>query len=615
MDTLRGWLRCGQFAVLAVFVTGLGPPAAAEPPKEPAKAPFTAPTKELLDKLLKAYKAYELPFPPADAPLVREATGTRSYSDDGTNTDYVALGFLIKPAKAGEPTRFFRGTGIIRDLGRREVITIAEPRPEALKDVNSFVDVELAIQCHARGWTDLALKVLEQTLGDKAPSRNTEFARSPETDLARSAWGYWQLELQKPTTDRAKVARLLKVIWELRGDDFGVAERDILYSLELALKPGKGKPGTVEGLIDDLIDVTNTDRTDALVQTKEPHPAYTKLARRGFDVVPALIEHLNDERLTRAYKHGFNNFRGYHYRVGDVVCDLLQGLAGNDVGKSWLRRLQGYRLEKDDVEKWWADARKVGEESYFVRHVLGDNTEGNFQNLLMLDVLAHKYPKLLPGVYRRMLNERPGMYGWELGKVVAAGALARETKRELFLEAARSKGTHIRIDGIVHLLEVDRTKGVDVLLAELDRVPESPEGSYWKCPETRLAYVVMKANDARAWTALEKTARRVDVGLRMEYLNQMTYRARPEGTREARLRFMSKFLDDSTIRDATASSKYDGPYAGFINFPKIEVRNFVAADLASYLRMDVEPNAQWTDAQWAKLREDVKKALAREGIR
>jgi hypothetical protein len=125
----------------------------------------------------------------------------------------------------------------------------------------------------------------------------------------------------------------------------------------------------------------------------------------------------------------------------------------------------------------------------------------------------------------------------------------------------------------------------------------------------------MTANDPAAWTALEKTAKRVDVGLRMEFLNPMTYIDRPARTREARLQFLSKFLDDQTVRDATSSPKYDGPYAGFSDFPKIEVRNFVAQKLAWHFKMDVEPKPDWTDTEWAKLRDDVRKALAREGIK
>ena len=51
----------------------------------------------------------------------------------------------------------------------------------------------------------------------------------------------------------------------------------------------------------------------------------------GFDAVPYLIEHLDDDRLTRAMEGGFMAFPR-NVRVGDVVSDLLENLAGQDIG-------------------------------------------------------------------------------------------------------------------------------------------------------------------------------------------------------------------------------------------------------------------------------------------
>jgi hypothetical protein len=248
-----------------------------------------------------------------------------------------------------------------------------------------MMDAELAVHCHARGWTELAAKILDQKSQPDQPLL--------EAALADTAWGYWLGELQKPATDRAKIARLLKIVSEHRVGPFAKYDGRILDAIDRSLLPGKGTPGTVEALIDALIDVTDTDQTRRFGGGQDVSPAYMKVARLGFDAVPALIAHLDDERLTRAYEHGFNNFRGYHYMVGDVCCDLLQGIAGEELGKDWLRRLQGYRLDKEAVEGWWADAQKVGEEAYFVKHVLGVNDEQGGVNRLMLDVLAHTSSK------------------------------------------------------------------------------------------------------------------------------------------------------------------------------------------------------------------------------
>jgi hypothetical protein len=213
-----------------------------------------------------------------------------------------------------------------------------------------------------------------------------------------------------------------------------------------------------------------------------------------------------------------------------------------------------------------------------------------------------------------MLKDRPHMLGWELGDAVTNSSPPKETKRELFLEAARCKGPAIRIDGIWRLWDIDKPRGMECLLAELDGTPKAPEGEYWSCPETRLVYLVAHVNEPAAWAALEKTAGRVDVGLRMELLNGLHWRDPPESISKAYLRFQSRFLDDKAVRDLTSSPKFFGPSAGSA-FLRIEVRNYVARDLAGSLGLPGTPTPDWTDAQWADLRDRVKKGLAREGIR
>jgi hypothetical protein len=589
MTLVRSLIARGTAAVAGLLLVSTTPAVAADPP-----------LVKTLDALLKAYRAYELPEPPADAPLVRATTG-RGQDSKGKPKDSYALGFLIRPKRPGLAPRVVAGLWPVPNWWDEP--TVVEPRPAALEGVDAGGRLELAVQVHARGWTELAVAALDSSAagGD----------RNPETRLARSAWNYWLFAFSEPTTDRAKVAHLLKMIWERHPEEFDVRDRNVVDALDLSLVPGRSKPGTVEALTDGLIEVTKTDRT-AWLDMNEVHPAYLELARRSFDAVPALIEHLTDERLTRAYPTSLANFRDY-LTVADIVRDLFQGLAGEEVSKEW-GRSRDDRIDRADIEAWWADARKVGEEAYFTRHLFGERTADTLQNRLMLDVLAYKYPKQLPDIYQRMLKERPGMTGWELGEAVADSALSTETKRELFVEATRCSGNAIRIDGIGRLLRIDRRAGRDALLTELDRVPATPAGEYRNCREARLTYLVAQVNEPSVWEALEKAAKRVDVGLRMELLREWTGREPPAAVRAARVRFISKFLDDANVRDVSSSPRFAGTCAGS-GFPRLEVGNFVADQLAYHFQLDNKPAPQWTDAEWARLRDDVKKALAREGIR
>jgi hypothetical protein len=590
MVTVQRLLWNGLWTVLAVLatgsllvlVTGLGEPVRADPSRGASDSPHTPPSKELLDALLKDYKLFELPFPPEDAPLVRYPVGWRTAREDGTEHELHGLGFLLNRLKPGED-RVFDGISGVREIQDWQTVRPVEPKVIALANVD-VVSVELAVQCHARGWTKLALAILEL--------RAIDDDRPPARQLGEAAWSYWQSKILEPDSDRAKIARQLRVILEQRGDDFGKAERNLLRSLELTLVPGKGKPGTVEAAIDSLIDVTATDQT-GMLGSSAPDPRYLKVARLGFAAVPALIEHLDDERLTRARKDPLNNFRGYHYRVRDVVCDLLQGLAGEDLGKDWLRRQQGDRLDRADVEKWWAEAKKVGEEEYFVRHVLDLKEDEHGPHRVILDVLANRYPEHLPDAYRRILDQRPELDGRGVAGAVAASSLPKEAKRDLFLHAAGNKRLEHRRDAIEQLREIDPKEAVKALIGALkvmpDRRPDADQTMYWT--ETRFAEMVIEANDPQAWAALADAAERSTPRLRAELLTTMDYRRDPGLARTERLKFLAKFLEDDEVWKAANKAT------------------------AAVLKMDCEPMRKWEKEDGEEFRVAVKAALVREGIR
>ena len=111
------------------------------------------------------------------------------------------------------------------------------------------------------------------------------------------------------------------------------ANQVLLKSLEAALVPSKAKPGTVERMIDDLTDMCSTFRWDddyGWDSDEESDPRYTRLAQMGFAAVPALIEHLEDGRLTRSINFGDPNRL---LQVKHIASELLQRLAGEDAGK------------------------------------------------------------------------------------------------------------------------------------------------------------------------------------------------------------------------------------------------------------------------------------------
>jgi hypothetical protein len=83
-----------------------------------------------------------------------------------------------------------------------------------------------------------------------------------------------------------------------------------------------------------------------------------------------------------------------------------------------------------------------------------------------------------------------------------------------------------------------------------------------------------------------------------------------KGRRHA-VRFLARFLDDSTVRDVTID-KDKFILCAAEKYPKIEVRDFAALQLASILQIKVAEDPKRTPEQWSKLREQVKKAVEEE---
>lgn len=66
-----------------------------------------------------------------------------------------------------------------------------------------------------------------------------------------------------------------------------------------------------------------------------PNDPIRSLKKPGFDAVPALLEHLEDARLTRSFRLPFNNSPYRELLVQDLVSEILMDLAGRNVASDW----------------------------------------------------------------------------------------------------------------------------------------------------------------------------------------------------------------------------------------------------------------------------------------
>jgi hypothetical protein len=560
-----------------------------------------------LEQLLEDYRAYELPLPPKDAPLVRFVYGI-AYGEDEKEIPHYNFGFLFKPAGKGTDAVVLDGPRLRRPWSNYEVIVVDMRKisvDEIAKSSNSLI---LAIQCKARGWDSLAKQLFEKV--QKAA------ATTPRAEVRQDAWKYCESELSRSQSDWSLAARHLHPLIESDPKLDTKWHRALLQSLDAALVPSKAPAVSIDALIDGLI---NAGPEYGWVFDEElGDPSYRRLVEKGFEAVPALIKHLDDDRLTRYRPKGHwsadaetRERHAQQYRVHDIVRDLLNGLAGEN------HQLQFFEPgQQSRAAAWWTDARQVGEEEYLVKHVL-PTSEDDRPSDEMLWLLVKKYPRRLPKIYRTLLDERPDIYSDRVVSALTRSNVSRAEKVELLVYAGRHRNLSQRLVALAALQGFDQERYVQLLVDTLDGLPKTIQGTYGNAREPEFAGLVARTADARAWQALHRAARRADVGLRMELLRSITlFEWTPEfklaENRRARLNFLASLLEDGSVRDLKADPKrYAGRPAGHL-FPRLEVRNFATIELSRQLGMQSKPSPDWNDAQWARFRREVREALKRE---
>jgi hypothetical protein len=605
-----------------------------------------------LDQLLEDYRAYGLPLPHAESPLVEFVHGSGDYEGTQFIPPPRSIGFLLRPADGQRPCEVLCGTKQVSgsEGGKTEAL---DPRLATARDLDSWVSrastksesrlwfgrlshlqepddqaadqcLALAVQGKARGWDRLAQAYLKAS--------HSSPGLRPRSKIVFLAWEYWNLQLSEPSSDWKVAARRLRRC--LRAENRLATEenRSFLKSLELSLVPGPPNRGAIQAEVDDLINVCGD-------HFKTNDSRFVRLVRRGFDAVPVLIEHLDDRRLTRAFstmtvQGGPPPDEIYHRdRVCELVSQLLLGIADQDLGGEWRQGPDKdcFQLDEARVRAWWAKARRVGEELYVRDRLLPSGREIREPRDALLEIAVERYPQHLPALYRTFLKDRPECWSGSVAAALARSSLPSEQKRDLFVAAARHPDLWHRLPALKELRIQKYPLFTDLLLESLDRLPARPAGNNWNCPEDRLVARAAYSNDPRVWRTLLRAARRAEVGFRLEILATVTSVVGTP-TQRQRLAFAAAFLDDATVRDRNTDSVYRG-LTGIV-YPRIEVRNYAATRLEAMLdtnlwprrawfhvqegnhsismeNINTPPRLSWGEKEWAELRAKVRRLLVR----
>jgi hypothetical protein len=554
-----------------------------------------------LDELLKQYKELGLPLPLKDAKLVRYETHSNGSVGKRTLKNQ-KLAFQVKPGNWIESPILLYGLDQLSPDDDSDVKDLS-PDTDSVKDITQSEndDLFLAIQCQSQGWSKLARYLFERS--------QKEARRAPKTALIENAWYYWEAKVIEPKIDRAPIAKHLRQMLVLSKDLDTEGNRRLLRSLELALVPSKAKRGSVEALVDDLVDYEG--KTGGVLQFFKPDERYFRIAATGFEAVPALIDHLDDDRLTRAMMGGFNNFGSWHLRVGDVISDLLQGLAADQVERDWVRRQVGYRVDKAAIQKWWEEARKLGEETYLLTSVFPGDCEQAEAAVRehILFVIQAKYPRRLESIYKKILDKFPRMNSKEVAAAVSRSNLRIGEKLDLFTYAAKVPGLKHRLSALEEIRFLDMKLFDSLLLDTIESLPSDIKGPYSSCIEGLVILLAIESDNPAVWPALAKVIKRSVVGFRTRLLLDLIPFEEKRHWND-RLRLLASFLGDSTVREIEVNDRDKW----FSDFPyrRIEVRDFVAMQMAQMLDVKVDRNPNRTQEQWAKIRAQVQEAVNRE---
>lgn len=281
-------------------------------------------------------------------------------------------------------------------------------------------------------------------------------------------------------------------------------------------------------------------------------------------------------------------------------------------------------LDEAHVIHWWTEAQGTKALDYLLKNAVTADSRGKRQaNEGVLRALGQRYSDELVKVFEEQIEKVEHVYA--LFDALADSKASDEQKARLFLAAAASEDPWKRDFALRNLLPMKHPEAVPLLVRELENLPHTPKVPYWESDAHRFAQLVNDTDDDRAWDAFEKTAKRVDIGQRLEMIQAIANCS--ERQRDRVVATLTKFLDDEEVRslqrepqiregedpskafERMRSDLFFGPCAGFI-FHRLAVRDFAALQIAHKLGLVVDENSTWNEDDWTKLRDRVRAALS-----
>lgn len=608
-------IKRGFALMVAALLFGVAVPAPAQTPP---------PSERLLDALLEDYKSYGLPFPPKEAKLALvqpPPLDVGSFNDGGKNWAKIAV-FLLPHTQRGKavvaiplsnlrvniPKRWkvFREPSDIADFQTADVmnywissamagvsVTATPPfnYPEYREDAHL---IAMAVLCHQRGQTAIANLFLKRTNPDKYPDFN------PRNELASMAWRYWLYAFIDGGADRKTVANHLSSLLRVLPEYSDPYSTGFIADLKRSVKRTRVIGDRAERLLDRLAVCTpsglddNDKNSESLASLSS---FYIELWKLGFEAVPALIKHLDDDRLTRfepwiPARSGPISHVPSMFSVSDIAADILYNLSGLE------------KLNLKDVEAWRLRAEEEGEEESLMQRALYLRDGKMRVNPHILHLIKWKYPERLVELYETMLTQHPLGDKSLIGDLLAAQYPDDKRVADLLIEATKSPNPEQSRAAFWALMQTHDSRFAPLLMECMKPVSSNDRGKR-RLNYEQAANLARYADTSRIWNALANLARRLPPTQRVEMLEGLLWVGTEGAKRLHAVQFVARFLNDAT---PIAPLEPDKSYHATVS-------DRVAFSIAGYLGIDAANSERWTEKEWTLLREKVREAVKRRGWR
>jgi hypothetical protein len=558
----------------------------------------TAPGDAEFDAALARYRELGLPEPPAEAPFVL-LQGTGISLLNGVRQENPLHPAFRLDARADGTQQYLRGTMI--DTGHYR-LQATDPLRNPL-DVDNLAtnillddferdqDLAIGLQLWARGAQDLARQLSLRGANGKLLADRVAL-------LAAEHWYAQVLESEVPLPEiqrRLQAAVALLPDSMPAGNDHPFRQMPPWTTVLDQLERANHRPSPAADPMTRLVlDLVHSRHHGGMGYSDAPDAPFEAVVRQGFAIVPALLAHLDDDRMTRAQMSGMHKFRGYIRPLREIAGDALQQIAGGAI--------------RATAAEWWEQARTLAEDEYLVERFL--DAPSAFERQGPLRILAAKFPERLELAVIELVELHPERVAHPVVDTIADGSMRKQKKIELLERIAAVKEQ--RLHALRRLAEVDEPRFCELFLEVLQNAPSKTPSSVWTSPDADFGHLVILTPQPAVWQEFLRAARRAEVGLRMEYMGMFTYRYVGDRQRRQRIACLAAFLDDAEHYDVAASGQ-TGPHAAF-TFRQLTMRDFAASKLAELLGLDRHGAPDWNSEQWAALRAEVRLALAKSDI-